>query len=43
MQSSFAETTQTLFYGMAIAMALAFIVTLVRLPSGKPPVAEILD
>ena len=42
-QSSFAQTTQTIFYGMAIAMALAFVVTLVRLPAGKPPAAEILE
>jgi EmrB/QacA subfamily drug resistance transporter len=42
-QSSFAQTTQTVFYGMAAAMALAFIVTLVRLPKGKAPAAEILD
>ena len=31
------QTTQTIFYGMAIAMALAFIVTLVRLPRASHP------
>jgi EmrB/QacA subfamily drug resistance transporter len=40
-QSSFAHSSQTIFYGMAIAMALAFIVTLVRVPPGKAPTAEI--
>ena len=34
-QSSFAHSSQTIFYGMAIAMALAFIVTLVRVPAGQ--------
>jgi EmrB/QacA subfamily drug resistance transporter len=40
---AFAESTQTIFYGMAIAMALAFVVALLRLPSGKPPEADILE
>jgi fucose permease len=42
-QSSFAHSTQTVFYGMAIAMALAFVVALVRVPPGKPPEAEITE
>jgi EmrB/QacA subfamily drug resistance transporter len=42
-QSSFAHSTQTVFYGMAIAMALAFLVTLVRVPPGKPPEASITE
>jgi EmrB/QacA subfamily drug resistance transporter len=42
-QTSFAESVQVVFYGMAIAMALAGIVALVRLPAGKPPEAEILE
>lgn len=40
-QHSFAQSMETLFYGMAIAMALAFLVALVGIPSGKPPEAEI--
>jgi EmrB/QacA subfamily drug resistance transporter len=42
-QEAFAHSTQTIFYGMAIAMALAFLVTLVRLPAGRPPEAEITE
>ena len=32
-----------IFYGMAIAMALAGIVALARIPKGKAPEAEILE
>ncbi len=42
-QSSFSQSTQTVFYGMAIAMALACVTALVVLPAGKPPTADILE
>jgi hypothetical protein len=42
-QTSFADATQTIFYGMAIAMALAFVVALLRLPGGKPPEAAVIE
>jgi hypothetical protein len=42
-QTAFADATQTIFYGMAIAMALAFVVALLRLPGGKPPEAEVIE
>ncbi len=42
-QEGFAHSTQTVFYGMAIAMVLAGIVAVARIPSGKAPEAEILE
>ena len=42
-QDGFANSTETVFYGMAVAMALAGIVALAGIPKGKPPEAEILD
>ena len=42
-QQGFAESTEVIFYGMAIAMALAGIVALTRIPKGKAPEAEILE
>ncbi len=42
-QEAFAHSTQTIFYGMAIAMLLALVVTLVRVPPGKAPEAEIVE
>ena len=38
-QQGFAESTEVIFYGMAIAMALAGIVALARIPKGKAPEA----
>ncbi|MCB0876428.1 MAG: MFS transporter [Solirubrobacterales bacterium] len=40
-QSSFAESTEVVFYGMAVAMLLGLIVTALRVPPGKPPEAPI--
>ncbi len=37
----FALSSRTVFYGMAVAMALAFIVSLVAMPSGK--VTEVIQ
>ena len=34
-QADFALSSRTVFYGMAVAMALAFVVALVRLPGGR--------
>lgn len=34
-QLDFAISSRTVFYGMAIAMALAFLVAVVRLPGGR--------
>jgi EmrB/QacA subfamily drug resistance transporter len=42
-QDAFALSSQTVFYVMAGAMALAFLVTLVGLPRGKAPEAEIIE
>lgn len=42
-QTDFAMSTETVFYVMAGAMALALVVALVALPSGKAPEAEIID
>ena len=42
-QEGFANSTETVFYGMAIAMALAGIVALAAIPKGKPPEAEIRE
>jgi EmrB/QacA subfamily drug resistance transporter len=42
-QDAFALSAQTVFYVMAGAMALAFLVTLVGLPRGKAPEAEIIE
>jgi len=42
-QLAFAHSAETIFYGMAIAMALAALVTLVWLPAGKVPEAEIIE
>ncbi len=36
-QQSVAQSMETLFYGMAIAMALACVVALIRIPAGKAP------
>lgn len=40
-QQSVAQSMETIFYGMAIAMALAFVVALARIPKGKAPEVEI--
>ena len=40
-QTSFAESVGTVFYGMAAVMVLAFLVTLVGVPAGKAPEAPI--
>jgi len=42
-QEGFAESTEVVFYGMAIAMAIACVVALARIPKGKAPDAEILE
>jgi len=42
-QQGFADSTETVFYGMAIAMAVAGIVAIARIPRGKAPDAEILE
>jgi EmrB/QacA subfamily drug resistance transporter len=42
-QDGFALSAQTVFYVMAAAMAVAFVVALVGLPRGKAPTAEIVD
>ena len=36
-QYDFALSSRTVFYGMAIAMAIAFVVALIWMPSGKAP------
>ena len=40
---AWAESTEVVFYGMAIAMAIACVVALARIPKGKAPDAEILE
>ena len=40
-QHSFAQSTEVVFYGMAVAMLLGLLVTAIRVPAGKPPQAEI--
>lgn len=42
-QQGFAESTEVVFYGMAVAMAIAGVVALARIPKGKAPDAEILE
>ncbi len=42
-QGDFAQSSEVVFYVMAGAMALAFLVALVGLPSGKAPEAEIIE
>ena len=42
-QEGFAQSTQTVFYGMAIAMILAGIVAVATIPRGKAPTAAILE
>jgi EmrB/QacA subfamily drug resistance transporter len=42
-QDGFAHSTQTVFYGMAIAMLLAGIVAVATIPRGTAPPAEILE
>lgn len=42
-QHSFAQSTEVVFYGMAVAMLLGLIVTALRVPAGKPPEAPITD
>jgi len=39
-QTSFAQSTEVVFYGMAVAMLLGLLVTLLRVPPGKPPEVE---
>ena len=41
MQYDFALSCRTVFYGMAVAMAIAFVVALVAMPSGR--VTEVFD
>jgi EmrB/QacA subfamily drug resistance transporter len=36
-QHDFALSTRTVFYGMAVALAIAFVVALIWMPSGKAP------
>jgi len=36
-QTSFAQSTEVVFYGMAVAMILGLLVTALRVPPGKPP------
>ena len=40
-QTSFAESMGTVFYGMAAVMIVALLVTLVGVPAGKAPEAPI--
>jgi hypothetical protein len=42
-QEGFALAAQTVFYVMAAAMAVAFVVALISLPGGKAPEAEIVE
>ena len=35
MQLDFALSSRTVFYGMAVAMAVAFVVSLIALPAGR--------
>jgi EmrB/QacA subfamily drug resistance transporter len=42
-QDGFAHSTQTVFYGMVVAMILAGIVALATIPPGKAPTAEIKE
>ncbi len=42
-QLAFAQSTETLFYVMAGAMAAALLVAILFLPAGKAPEAEIVE